>query len=118
MDVNPVDKYLKKMGISTVGSEEHANASLALGGTTNGISIEENTNAFSTIANGGQFADAYLIEKITTNDGEVIYEHEHETEQVFSPQTSYLLIDMMRDVISDGTASDLRSFLTHPQVDW
>lgn len=118
MNVNAVDKYLKKMGVTTIDSEEHANASLALGGTTNGISIEENTNAFSTIANGGQFADAYLIEKITTNDGDVIYEHEHITEEVFSAQTSYLLLDMMRDVISEGTASNLPSLLTNSQVDW
>lgn len=118
IDMNPVDKYLRKMGITTLTDFEYAHPTLAIGATYDGITIEENTNAFSTIANGGQFADAYIIDKITTNDGDVIYEHEVETTEVFSPQTSYLLLDMMRDVISDGTARDLRSQLTYPQVDW
>lgn len=118
MDINPVDKYLRKMGITSLGDDEYKNASLALGGTSHGISIEENTNAFSTVANGGQFADAYMIEKITTKDGEVVYEHKPEPVEVFSPQTSYLLTDMMRDVVSNGTASSLRSMLKYPTVDW
>ncbi|MEJ8765778.1 transglycosylase domain-containing protein [Oceanobacillus sp. HCA-5259] len=118
IDINPVDKYLRPMGISTIEDEEYANASLPLGGLKHGITIEENANAFSTIANGGQFADAYMIEKITTKDGDTIYEHEVKTNEVFSPQTSYLLIDMMRDVISDGTAAGLRSMLKYNNVDW
>lgn len=118
MDVNPVDKYLKKMGFTTLGENEYLNPSLAIGGTTYGIPLEENTNGFSTIANGGKFVDAHIIEKITTKDGEIVYEHQPEETEVFSPQTSYLLIDMMRDVISDGTAKSVRSMLKYPNVDW
>ncbi|MCF3943297.1 transglycosylase domain-containing protein [Oceanobacillus alkalisoli] len=118
IDLNPVDKYLRNMGITTIEDEEYANASFALGGLQHGISIEENTNAFATFANNGQFANAYMIEKITTKDGDTIYEHEVKTKEVFSPQTSYLLIDMMRDVISDGTAAGLRSKLKYSNVDW
>lgn len=117
-DIDPVEKYLRKMGITTINDHEYVNPSLSLGAMDEGITIEENANAFSTIANYGQFADTYMIEKITTRDGEVVYEHEVETVEVFSPQTSYLLIDMMRDVISDGTASGLRSMLKYPHVDW
>ncbi len=117
-DQNPVDKYLNKMGVTTIEDNEYANPSLAIGGTTNGISLEEMTNAFSTIANNGEFADAYIIEKITAKDGETIYEHKAEPVEVFSPQTSYLLIDMMRDVISKGTGTYLNSQLKYRNVDW
>lgn len=118
IDINPVDKYLRKMGITSIKDHEYAHPTLGIGALDSGITIEENTNAFSTVANGGKFADAYIIEKITTSDGEVFYEHEHEPVEVFSPQTSYLLIDMMRDVIKYGTAYDLRSMLKYPHVDW
>ncbi|MBN6206890.1 penicillin-binding protein [Ralstonia pickettii] len=117
-DQNLVEKYLNKMGVTTIGEDEYANASIALGGTSVGISLEEMANAFSTIANDGKFADAYLIEKITTKDGETIYEHKAEPVEVFSPQTSYLLIDMMRDVISKGTGTYLNSQLKYRNVDW
>lgn len=116
--LNPVDKYLKKLGFTTVKDNEYAHASLGIGALEIGVSLEENANAFSAIANGGVFEDAYMIEKITTKDGEVIYEHEPNPVEVFSPQTSFLLIDMMRDVINQGTASRLRGMLKYPHVDW
>ncbi|WP_036688720.1 transglycosylase domain-containing protein [Paucisalibacillus globulus] len=115
---NPVDQYLRKMGVTTLEDNEYANPALAIGGTTHGISIEENTNTFVTFANGGNFVDAYMIEKITDQDGEVIYEHKTEPVEVFSPQTSYLTTDILRDVVSEGTANYLRSQLIYPNVDW
>ncbi|WP_343042034.1 transglycosylase domain-containing protein [Ornithinibacillus caprae] len=118
MNDNPVEEYLEKMGITSLDENEYANPSLSIGGTTRGITIEENTNAYATFANGGKFVDAYMIEKITTSDGEVIYEHEPEPVEVFSPQTSYLTLDMLRDVISNGTGSYVKSQLSHPGVDW
>lgn len=115
---NPTKEYLEKMGITTLTEADHVNPSLAIGGIEYGVTVEENTNAFATFANNGKFADAYMIEKITTRDGEVIYEHETETVDVFSPQTSYLTIDMMRSVINNGTATYVNSQLKYKNVDW
>ena len=42
---------------------------------------------YTTFANGGQFIDAYMIEKIEDLDGNIIYEHESEPVEVFSPET-------------------------------
>ena len=33
-------------------------------------------------------------------DGNIIYEHEAEPVEVFSPETSYIITDMMRDVLN------------------
>ncbi|SEQ09907.1 penicillin-binding protein [Virgibacillus subterraneus] len=115
---DPVSEFLKPMGITTLGENEYSNLSLGIGGTTNGVSIEENTNAYSTFGNNGKFADSYMIEKITTADGEVIYEHKSESVDIYSPQTNYLTLDMMRDVISSGTAAYLNSQLKYNGVDW
>src|SRR5699024_12223366 len=67
--------------------EEDAGPSLALGGLTRGVTVEENTSAFTTFANQGKYKDSYMIEKITDSDGEVVYEHEEDPVDVFSPQT-------------------------------
>ncbi|WP_214481650.1 transglycosylase domain-containing protein [Bacillus sp. SM2101] len=116
IDQNPVS-YLEKMGYTNLTEGDHYNLSMAIGGLTYGVTVEENVNAYATFGNDGQFVDAYMIERIETNDGEIIYEHESEPVEVFSPQTSYLMIDMMRDVISSGTAASLPGRLDF-KSDW
>ncbi|GAB3792032.1 transglycosylase domain-containing protein [Virgibacillus kimchii] len=118
MDERPSEEYLEKMGISTLSESDHEIRSLSIGAMDRGVYIEENINAFSTFGNNGQFADGFMIEKITTEDGDIVYEHETEEVEVFSPQTNYLMIDMMRSVISEGTGQYLNSQLRYGSVDW
>ena len=116
MSQNPVS-YLEKMGFSTLNKIDYGIPSLSLGGMTDGVTVEENVNAYSTFANQGKFIDAYLIEKIENSDGEVIFQHEKVQNDVFSAQTAYLTIDMMRDVIRSGTAASLNGYLSF-SADW
>lgn len=110
-------QYLEKMGFSSLSNDDYTNRSMALGGLSKGVTVEENVNAFATFANSGKFVDAYMIDKIVTKDGKVIYQHKAKPVNVFTPQTSYLTLDMMRDVISSGTAASLRSRLAF-SADW
>src|SRR5699024_7847210 len=83
-------QYLDKMGFTTLTDIDRVVSSAALGGLQIGVTVEENTNAYTTFANGGTFQDAYMIEKIVDSDGEVVFEHKAEPVEVFSPQTAYL----------------------------
>lgn len=112
---NPADKFLKKMNIPLT-KELEQDPSVGLG--SNNVTVEQNTNAFTTFSNGGEFVEAYMIEKIVDSDGNTIYEHEPEPVKVFSKQTSYLMIDIMRDVVSQGTGAYVPSRLKHGGVDW
>lgn len=116
LDQRPA-QYLDKMGFTSLTEGDYTNRSTALGGLTNGVTVEENVNAFGTFANGGKFIDAYMIEKIVDKNGNIVYQHEVEPVDVFSPQTSYLAIDMLRDVIRSGTATALNSRLKFSS-DW
>lgn len=118
MNDDPIGKYFSKLGFKRIDKSESGNRSLVLGGLTHGVTVEENTAAFTTFANGGQYVEPYMIEKITDKDGNVIYEHKPEPVQVFSPQTSYLIVDIMRDVTRHGTAAYLQSQLKYGGVDW
>src|SRR5699024_8903201 len=117
-DPRPTEEYLEKIGITTLTETDKSILSLSLGGMDHGISVEEMTNAYTTLANNGQFIDGYMIEKITTTDGEIVYEHKPEPVDIFSPQTAYLTIDIMRDVLSYGTAASLKPRLAYQGVDW
>nr|WP_204543450.1 transglycosylase domain-containing protein [Peribacillus deserti] len=107
---NPVS-YLEKMGFSSLTEGDHHHISMALGALQRGVSVEENVNAYTTFANNGKFVDAYMIEKIEAVDGKVIYQHTKKPVNVFSPQTAYLTLDMMRDVVRKGTAASVNSRL-------
>ncbi len=100
--------FLAKNGFTSLLDPDYTNLATAIGSLENGVTVEENTNAFATFANGGKFVDAYMIEKITDRDGTIIYQHETKEEEVFSPQTSYLMTDVLRDVISSGTATPIK----------
>ncbi|MFC4618286.1 transglycosylase domain-containing protein [Camelliibacillus cellulosilyticus] len=115
---DPLD-YLKKMGFTSLVYPDNGPIPVGIGGLTLGVSVEENTNAYATFANDGQFVDAYMIEKIVSKDGKTIYQHHSDPVQVFTPQTSYLVIDMLRDVLhhSGGTATDVPGKLNF-QGDW
>ncbi|MGP4041560.1 transglycosylase domain-containing protein [Gracilibacillus sp. D59] len=122
LDQNPAKMFLDKMGFDGLTDDpnhsDYENLSLTLGSTYNGVTVEENTNAYATFGNMGSFVDGYMIEKIETKDGEVVYEHESKKVEVFSPQTSYLMIDMMRDVLTRGTGTAARANLVNKSVDW
>jgi penicillin-binding protein 1B len=117
-DRNPFNEFLMKMDFAKLGRVDN-NLSLALGATTQGITVEENVNAYSTFANGGKFVDAYMIQKITDKEGNVVFEHKSKAVDVYSPQTAYLTLDMMRDTLdhSLGTGRYAKRFLNFSS-DW
>ncbi|QOY33871.1 transglycosylase domain-containing protein [Anaerobacillus isosaccharinicus] len=102
---------LEKMGIDNLIKGEPFEPT-AIGGLHLGVSVEQNTNAYSVFANEGKFIQSYMIEKIVSKDGDLIYKHEHEERDIFSEQTAYLTLDMLRDVhVSPGTAPGLPGML-------
>ncbi|WP_286885734.1 transglycosylase domain-containing protein [Aneurinibacillus sp. UBA3580] len=101
--------YVKKMGVTSIVKDDYY-LSTALGGFTKGISVEEMTNAYATFPNGGNFVDAYMIERIVDSEGETVYQHKPKPVRVFSPQTSWMMTDMMRDVIEYGTGRQIARY--------
>lgn len=112
--------YAKRLGISTITKDDYNAQTGVIGGLSEGVSVEEMTNAYTALANKGIFNDAYMISKITDADGNVVYEHQLKPTTVFSEETSYLMTDMMRTVITAGTATDImkdyKYFKTNPVV--
>ncbi|MCM3142967.1 penicillin-binding protein 1A [Brevibacillus sp. MER 51] len=104
-------EYVKKMGITTLVDADNYAATGVIGGLTYGTTVEEITNAYGTFANHGSFVDAYLIDRIEDNTGKVIYRHETKPVQVYSEQTAYLITDMMRTVVNNGTGTHIRKYV-------
>ncbi|MFP7493289.1 transglycosylase domain-containing protein [Terribacillus saccharophilus] len=118
LDTDPASKYLEKMGVTTLTEGDHIQPAASLGGLDYGMTVEENVNAYATFGNNGEFTDAYMIDSITTKDGKEIFKHKSKSNKVFSPQTNYLMLDMMRGVLDSGTATYANSQLSNKNVDW
>ncbi len=111
VDKRPAE-FLEKMNFSQLQPQDYVNYSTSFGGMNKGVSVEENTNAFATFANGGQFIQSYMIERIEDMAGNVVYQHEVEPVDVFSPETSYFITDLLRDVLKPGgTGQQLPGFM-------
>ncbi|MFC4737571.1 transglycosylase domain-containing protein [Bacillus daqingensis] len=81
---------------------------------TMGMTVEANTSAYSVFGNEGKRKEAHMIASIEDSEGNVIFEQDTEEEiEVVSPQTAYLMIDVMRDVMESGlgTAPNLPGYL-------
>lgn len=95
-------KLAKKFGITTLVDDDE-NAVIALGGLTHGVTPLEMAGAYGGIANMGKFNKPTPIIKILDRNGKVLYEHKANPTQVVKPETAYIMISMMEDVMTRGT---------------
>ncbi|PAB56819.1 penicillin-binding protein 1A [Anaeromicrobium sediminis] len=107
--VNTSIDYLKKMGISTIVEKGRYNdmnlAAVALGGMTKGISPLELTAAYGSLANEGVYIEPVSFTKVTDKDGNIIIENTPTKNRVVSPQVAFVMTDMLKSVVSGGTAT-------------
>ena len=75
--------------------------SMALGAGE--VTLTSLTAAYGSFATGGVLRTPYLIRRVESRDGEVLFSVKDESRQVFSPQTAFLVTTMLADVINSGT---------------
>ena len=85
----------KKMGIKSPLADD---LSIALG--SGAVTPLELANSFATFAMGGKYAPVQKIERVA---GKVF--PASKSEEVIKPQVAYILVDMMRSVVRQGTGS-------------
>lgn len=80
---------------------------LALGVSV--VSLDELVSAMSTFANNGIFVEEYAIERVEDQNGRILEQHIPNEREAFSPQDSYILINMMKGVVQRGTGGSARA---------
>ncbi|MCQ2453688.1 MAG: transglycosylase domain-containing protein [Clostridia bacterium] len=99
--------FLRLLGVS----EKHINKTpygLSLGSC--GVSPVEMAVAYGVFGNGGVYQSPLTFLGISDSSGTVIYDaHANQTRyRVFSPSTAWLMVDIMKDVVSSGTAKSAK----------
>lgn len=110
----PVIDYLNKMGFNTHISytpEDTQNLAFSIGGVPVGPTVFEQTRAFTTFANNGQYVKGHLIDRIETSDGTLLFQEDTPPVEVFEEDANYLIVDMLKDTMSQGTGRIARGYM-------
>src|SRR3954465_1200557 len=108
-----LDKVRAEAKAAGLSSEIPQSYTAALG--TGEVGVLELVNAYATLASQGRRADAVLIRKVLSRDGNQLLAAAPKFEETVKPEGAYVVSDMLRSVIEDpsGTAHSL-SALARP----
>ncbi|MDD7761733.1 MAG: PBP1A family penicillin-binding protein [Firmicutes bacterium] len=121
--VKRVLPYLERMGIINTEHPERDDfitasenpkvndenaASIALGGSTRGITPLRLTAAFGSIANEGKYLKPTSYTKVLDKDGNILLEYSPTPVQVAKPETAYIMKDILRTVVTNGLGSSAK----------
>ncbi len=101
--VDNVITTARKLGVT---STLNPNLSLALG--TSEVSLLELTGAYNGLASGGLWPEPYLIEEVRDRSGRVLLKSRPQRLVALTPETAYIVTDMLKGVVEDGTAQRAR----------
>lgn len=107
--------FLKEMDFDRIVAQDE-NLPSALGGLTHGVTVEQMTGAYRALSNDGLWSQPTCVVSITDIDGKEIYQGSKyadkkgvstETKQVYDKDAANSMVDVMKSVISSGTASSM-----------
>lgn len=113
-------EYLERSGITSIisrkepyvdqdGASYHDETfSTALGGMTLGVSPMDMTAAFSVMANEGVYVEPYTFTHIKDRQGNLLVDRNIKRKRVVTPQTAYIMTDLMVHSITYGTGSQAK----------
>lgn len=105
-------RLLNEIGVDTairmardlgIQSPIERNLSIALG--SSGVTPLEMVTAYSTFAAGGQRPTAFFIREVQDGQGNVLERTEPKIVPAIAPETAYLTIRLMQEVLRTGTAA-------------
>jgi penicillin-binding protein 1A len=94
--------YAERMGVNNIPAVPSA----ALGAGE--VTLESLTTAYSVFATGGVRRAPVYVLRVEDTDGKVLFTAQRDEGRVVSPQTAFLMTEMLADVIDHGTAYKAR----------
>ncbi len=99
--------FAKNVGLQF--DENDNNLSIALGCMNKGVSPLELAGSYLPFANGGEYIKPHFIRKICEHNGKVIYKANEKSTKVMSSATAYLMTEMLKGGVKNGTSKILNS---------
>ncbi|HLW50930.1 MAG TPA: transglycosylase domain-containing protein [Sphingobacteriaceae bacterium] len=99
----PVAALTKRMGIT---SEVPPYPSISLGAYE--ASVYDMVGAYSAFVNDGVWTEPIYILRIEDKNGTSIFEHAPRVVKVMNSESAYIMVDMLKSVVNNGSAGRLR----------
>lgn len=96
---------LLDVGVTSLKTMDKNYAPLSLGGLTEGVSVKEWTAAYGMIANDGKYITPISYTKVIDSKGQTILQNKTKATQIMSEETAFIMKDMLRTVVTRGTAT-------------
>ncbi|CAG7840809.1 Penicillin-binding protein 1A/1B [Clostridium haemolyticum] len=106
-------KYGEKFGLTFDNVDKHSMAALALGELSNGTNTFTMANAYGVFGNNGLYSSPRLYTKVVDRNGNTILETKTRTTQVLSPESAYIMYDLLKGPVKEGTATRINNTYTN-----
>ena len=104
-----VQQFARDLGID---ADLVSNYPMALGSSE--LTLLDMTAAFANLAQLGRRAEPVFIQRVEDSFGRTLHAHEARATQALPPEVAWLLVDVMRSVLTEGTASRIGKKLGRP----
>ncbi|AEB75707.1 Penicillin-binding protein 1A/1B [Clostridium botulinum BKT015925] len=105
-------KYGEKFGLTFDNIDKHSMAALALGELSGGTNTFTMANAYGVFGNNGLYSSPRLYTKVVDRNGATILETKTQTTQVLSPESAYIMYDLLKGPVKEGTATRINNTYT------
>ena len=100
LGIDYVARYASILGIT---SPLNMDLTMALGSSS--VSLLELTRAYAVFAAQGRRVEPIFVTKVIDQNGVVLEENKPQVEEVISPQTAYIMTNLLKGVVQNGTGS-------------
>lgn len=100
----PVMDLIQRMGITSPDLQPVLSISLG----SFDASLYDMVGAYSTFVNHGVWTEPIYITRVEDKNGTVIYEHSPRVVTALNEQTAYVMVDMLKSVVNEGSGRRLR----------
>lgn len=109
MEMNGVEQSKKMAGkFGITFSAKDTSLAVALGGLTDGITLNTLTDAYRTFANGGLYSKGKYVREIIDKNGKTVYCDSGSTyRRAISEDNAYLMTEMLQKCAKSGTAKQV-----------
>jgi len=100
----PVANLIKNMGVTSPDLKPVPSISLG----SFDASLYDMVGAYSAFVNHGVWTEPTYVLRVEDRNGAVIYEHNPKISVVLNEQTAYVMVDMLKSVVDQGSGNRLR----------
>lgn len=94
---------VEKLGFVNLVEADRNYSPMALGSLTNGVTVREMAQAYTSFVNDGIFTYARSYSKVLGPTGEVILDNKADSHVAFSQNTAANICDMLENAVDAGT---------------